>query len=202
MIFLRTLRLLLCCLLPAHMVLSAPEQISPTPETPSQSAETVLPQPFSIRDRFACVSFSPAKDGGSHDSWDRRARSTSAGKDREPPLPIRFLEEKDEDWSLAETPNFRIFHKHDKKLVEQVARVVERSRLSAYAKWVGGEEENWKPKCYLYLDNAGAGTSKLLHDARGYAKRGGLGFSTRRYVRVRAKDTGLLVSVLPHEITH
>jgi hypothetical protein len=124
------------------------------------------------------------------------------GRWTDPCVAIRFLEEKDEDWSLAETPNFRIFHKHDKKLVEQVARVVERSRVSAYAKWVGGEEEIWKPKCYLYLDNAEAGTSKLLHDARGYAKRGGLGFSTRRYVRVRAKDTGLLDSVLPHEITH
>jgi hypothetical protein len=157
---------------------------------------------LSVRDGFACFSFNSTMVDRSRDSFDRSNGRPSAGKDKASAIGIRFLDEKDDGWSLAETTNFRIFHKHDKKTVEQVAGVVERSRISAYAKWVGGEDEDWKPKCYLFLDNTEGGAAKLLHGARGYAKRGGLGFSTRRYVRVRAKDAGLLESVLPHEITH
>jgi hypothetical protein len=188
----RNSMLVAVCFFAAVFLVRTPEQVQTTHESPS----------FLVRDGFACFSLSPAKDGRFRDSLDRSEGRPSAGKDTGSAMEVRFLKEKDDGWSLAETANFRIFHKHDQKTVEQVARVVERSRVSAYAKWIGAEEEDWKPKCYLYLDNAESGGSKLLHGARGYAKRGGLGFSTRRYVRVRAKDAGLLESVLPHEITH
>jgi len=122
--------------------------------------------------------------------------------EKAPDVEVRFLDEKDEGWSIAETTNFRIFHKHGKDLIEKVARVAEMSRTNAYAKWLGAADEAWNPKCFIYVDNAEGGNTKSLHGVRGYAKRGGLGWSTRRYIRVRAKDAGLLDSVLPHEITH
>jgi hypothetical protein len=139
------------------------------------------------------------------DSLDLGQRRSRAGNEKDETLAkveVTYLKDKDEGWSLAETANFRIFHKHDQKLVDQVAQTLEKSRTLAYRKWVGEVDDAWRPKCYVYLDDAKGELSKTLHGVRGYTRKGGIGGSVRRYVRVRSRDDGLIDSVLPHEVTH
>jgi hypothetical protein len=136
------------------------------------------------------------------DLGERRSRAGQENEDKAPNVEVNYLKDKDEGWSLAETTNFRIFHKHDQKVVEQVAKTLEWSRVRAYRKWVGDVESDWRPKCYVYLDDAKGELSKNLHGVRGYTRKGGLGGTVRRYVRVRSRDDGLISSVIPHEVTH
>jgi hypothetical protein len=174
----------------ARVPLPAPAEVFPVPPGPNGSRIAFLRASAGSRDRA--------------DSLELGERRSRAGKDAETPpkVEVTYLKEKDEGWSLAETPNFRIFHKHEHKVVDQVAQTLEWSRTLAYRKWVGAVDDAWRPKCYVYLDDAKGELSKTLHGVRGYTRKGGIGGSVRRYVRVRSRDDGLIDSVLPHEVTH
>jgi hypothetical protein len=119
---------------------------------------------------------------------------------------IQHLERNRQGWYVAETANFRIFHKQDRELVDKVARTAEETRAAMTRKWFGKAGADWKPKCSIYL-----------HDtAREYSQITGISASSpghsrieteservvSRQIDVRCDHPGMLKSVLPHETTH
>jgi hypothetical protein len=203
MIF-RTPALLFACLLLPVLAVALPGSRTPDQDQVHRLASAHESLPHMDLGRRAFLRATPTSRDRA-DSLDLGARRAGPVKDTEgarPRVEVIYLKDKEEAWSLAETTNFRIYHKDDKKLVEQVARALEESRMRAYRKWVGEVEDNWRPKCYVYLDDAKGELSKSLHGVRGYTRKGGIGLSVRRYVRVRTRDDGLISSVLPHEVTH
>jgi hypothetical protein len=204
MIFFRVFALLSACVFPLILAVASPDS---TPPNENQVRRLTVSDDFlPPRDPKKCACLRATL--GSRDRADpvdlgeRRPHAGKETDETQPKVELSYLKEKDDGWSLAETANFRIYHKDNKKLVDQVAEALERSRTRAYRKWVGDVEDNWRPKCYVYLDDAKGELSKSLHGVRGYTRKGGIGLSVRRYVRVRSRDDGLIASVLPHEVTH
>jgi hypothetical protein len=109
-------------------------------------------------------------------------------------------------WYIAETANFRVFHRQSRELAEQAAQVAEQTRAAMARKWFGRVNGDWEPKCQLYLHG----------DAREYSNSTGVSASSPghsriesergrvigRRIHVRCDHPGMLTGVLPHETTH
>jgi hypothetical protein len=109
-------------------------------------------------------------------------------------------------WSVAQTPNFRVFHQASSELAAQVARTAERTRTLAYRQWFGDTPSPWQVRCDIYLYP----TAREYHMATGVPE-AVPGHSSFRYdgSRLIARridlhyDIPTMVSaVLPHETTH
>jgi hypothetical protein len=137
-----------------------------------------------------------------------RTRRKGGGAEREeaPAVSVRHLPRKTAGWSVAETANFRIFHKQSKSRVEKVARVAEATRRAMSRKWFGKVGPDWNPKCDLYLHADGKeyqhftgvaasspGHSRIESEA---------GRVVGRRIDLRCDNPNLLRAVLPHETTH
>lgn len=109
-------------------------------------------------------------------------------------------------WEMAETENFRIFHRQPSD-VDRIAKMAEQARLRAHDKWFSGEPlDPWQPKCDLtiypsaneYQSATGVGIqspghSKTLNDR---------GRVTVRQLFIRSDDPNMMDAVLPHEVAH
>jgi len=109
-------------------------------------------------------------------------------------------------WNVAETKNFRIFHNQPREMVEQAARVAERTRLAMQRRWFGRTGPTWNPKCDLFLHTSGADYSKVTGapaTSPGHSSfriEGGLVVGRR--IDLHCDDLNMLAAVLPHETTH
>lgn len=123
-----------------------------------------------------------------------------------PARSVRHLPGRSQSWSVAETKNFRIFHR-DPALAEEVGRLAEESRKANHEFWFPNEPlHDWSPVCELYLyptayeygqatgvGPQSPGHSKVVNDQ---------GRITSRAVCLRCDDPNMKHAVLPHEITH
>jgi hypothetical protein len=134
----------------------------------------------------------------------RRNGSGSGG----PALAVRHLGTNAQGWEVAETANFRIFHKNSCELAVKAAETIERTRMAMYQKWFGAVAAAWNPKCDLYLhltaqdyshasgqDPSSPGHSTIVRE------RGGSRIVSRR-MDMHCDSPTMLDAVLPHETTH
>jgi tetratricopeptide (TPR) repeat protein len=131
-----------------------------------------------------------------------RQRAADAG------VAVRHLGKGAQGWEVAETTNFRVFHKQQRDLAEKAARAAERTRTAMYRKWFGSAGEAWNPRCDVYLHAS----------AQDYSQATGQSAALQGHSRIESdRDTGrvvarridlhldhprLLDAVLPHETTH
>lgn len=110
-------------------------------------------------------------------------------------------------WQVSETAHFRILHQQRQDLVEQVARIAEKTRLEMHRKWFGQDPQAWTPRCELYL----------YATAQEYSKATGVPATSPGHSRIESESGGrvigrrmdlhcenptMLTCVLPHETTH
>src|SRR5947209_6076117 len=62
----------------------------------------------------------------------------------------------DDNWAVAETANFRIFHNQSREFAEKAARLLEEARAVASKKWFGQPAPAWDPPCDVYLYDTAA----------------------------------------------
>ncbi len=109
-------------------------------------------------------------------------------------------------WQIQESENFRIYHQNG-VLAAHMADEAERVRARQAGTWLGNASDRpWSPKCEIYLHADG----QSLAQATGQPEQSP-GFSTMasdgtkvvtRKMNLRADHPDLLVSILPHEVTH
>jgi hypothetical protein len=137
---------------------------------------------------------------------ERRSGKTAAGADAGPAVQVRHAEKPYQGWHVAETVNFRIFHNESRELVDQVAQAAERARAEVERKWFGGGVENWKPVCEIVLWANADDYSKQTKFPRNYPGHSKIeskaGRVLSRRIELHCDERNLVVSVLPHEVTH
>ncbi len=141
-----------------------------------------------------------------------RGRNTTTGSTPdsipEPNVHLQHYGKNPQGWMVTETSNFRIFHNHQRDLIERMALIAERTRLAMSRKWFGVDGADWSPKCELVLHNS----------ANDYARQTGVPASSPGHSRIETDPTtyrvvgrridlhtdsmGFLEAVLPHETTH
>ena len=137
---------------------------------------------------------------------DIQAYRNYASADTAPAPAVRHQGGNGGGWALAETTNFRIYHKMPRDKAEQTARVVERTRTDMLRKWFGETEADWNPKCDVivhasaeeYARVTGANTSLPGHSTT-HAEGGRM---LIRRIDVHSDNPNMLIAVLPHETTH
>jgi hypothetical protein len=124
----------------------------------------------------------------------------------EPRIAVTHGDERD-DWYVAETANFRLFHRHSRALAESVLRTAEQTRTAQMRKWFGRVGDNWRPKCSLYLYPNGhayaEATGAPVQPGGGHTDiqaEGGRVLSRR--IHIHGTRGFLLKGVVPHEVTH
>jgi tetratricopeptide (TPR) repeat protein len=121
---------------------------------------------------------------------------------------IRHLGTNAQGWEVAETANFRIFHKQSRVLVEKAAQVMEQTRAAMSQKWLGKSDESWNPKCDVFLHATAMDYCQVTRqspDSPGHAsieqEKGSSKILTRR-MDMHCDNPQMLETVLPHETTH
>jgi hypothetical protein len=114
--------------------------------------------------------------------------------------------EDDGDWSVAETTNFVIRHRHPRAFAEKVARVAERTREVQIRRWFSAANEVWKPRCAIYLYTDPEEYSQATGappQSPGLTRIEGEGDRIwGRRIDLHGRPEELLRAVLPHEVTH
>lgn len=110
------------------------------------------------------------------------------------------------DWSVAQTTNFRIYHRHGKDYAARAARVAEEALATAQRKWLGGAVLAWRDRCELYLyaspEQYEAATG-APPDSPGHTNVATDGERViSRSIHLHGTNGELLRCVLPHEVTH
>lgn len=111
-----------------------------------------------------------------------------------------------EGWTKVEGANFRVFHRGQAELAEQVAKLAEQHRTAAFTKWATVPKTSWQPVCEVYLYPSADDYAKSTGQAPtapGHSTikaKGGQVLARR--MDLRADEPNLLGSVLPHETTH
>jgi hypothetical protein len=171
-------------------------------ETPSSDGGTSV-SPASRTDRRDAGPTNPTNSGGTAVSavQDRRDAGPT-----EPNIGVRHRNEQD-GWQVAETVNFRLLHQHPRNLAEAVLRTAERARTAQLRKWFDDTDEDWEPKCRIFLYPSGEAYS----EATGAPYNPGGGHTDirtedrrvlSRCIHVHGTRTFLLKGVVPHEVTH
>jgi tetratricopeptide (TPR) repeat protein len=118
---------------------------------------------------------------------------------------VRHLTQRIAGWSVAESDNFRIFHKENRELAEKVAQIAERTRRDMGRKWFDRDDE-WKLRCDLYLHPTAADYSRTTGKPTNWTAHSTINLEGDRVVLrridLRSDDTELLTASLPHEATH
>jgi hypothetical protein len=138
---------------------------------------------------------------------DQKNRTTYSPVAAETAVNVRHLESSGpDDWSVAETANFRIFHLRSRELADQAARLAEQTRTDMLRRWFGGPCKDWVEPCDLYLYPTGEDYHRCT-GAPAYSS-GHSSFSwtgngvIHRRIDVHCDDPNLLTGVLPHETAH
>jgi hypothetical protein len=109
---------------------------------------------------------------------------------------------------VAQTAHFRVYHNQSPEYAEKVARVAEETCVQMSRKWLGAVEDQWQPRCDIYLHATAADYSQFTHESSaspGHSKIELDRLSGRvvlRQVHLRCDNPSLFDSVLPHETTH
>jgi len=121
-----------------------------------------------------------------------------------PPTPVQHSQRN--GWQVAETVNFRIFHKQNREFSEKVAGVAERTRVEVLRKWFGGNGVPWRGKCDVYLHataQAYGSATGVSATSPGHSRiETDSGNVVSRRMDLRCDIANLLNGVLPHETTH
>jgi tetratricopeptide (TPR) repeat protein len=151
------------------------------------------------------LALAPKLDGFGKDLLRKmEGRTGGAGEDAE--VEVKHTGAGGSGWSVAETPNFRVFHKQPRASAERAARIAEATRTAMTRKWFGEIPAAWSPRCDVYLH----ATATDYARATG-APAGSPGHSTMsldggrvlsRRIDLRCDEPHLFDSVLPHETTH
>jgi hypothetical protein len=132
------------------------------------------------------------------------AVETPASGPADSAVAVRHADRNAQGWLLAESPNFRIFHKQSAELAEQAAQSAERARAQVLQKWFGSGD-SWSLKCDLYIHPT---ADDYSHETGKYNSPGHStirienGRMVVRRIDVHADDPSMLPAVLPHETTH
>lgn len=110
-------------------------------------------------------------------------------------------------WQVWETDNFRVLHQNTVPLARQVASVAEKVRREQYRKWIGVDPARpWSKPCEIYLYPSAelfSSETGLSSDSPGFSLTNtSRGQVTSRRTNLRADDPKLLLTSLPHEMTH
>jgi len=158
------------------------------------------------RDVHQAMSMAPRMDNFGKDLLHKiQDRRNGAGADAAPAVDVRH-QKGDTGWSLAETTNFRIYHKMTRDMADQTARVAERTRIDMLRKWFGETEADWNPKCDIVVHASGeeysrtTGVNSSLPGHSTTHSDGGRVISRR--IDVHSDNPNMLVAILPHETTH
>jgi tetratricopeptide (TPR) repeat protein len=121
---------------------------------------------------------------------------------------VRHLPNKIEGWAVAESTNFRIFHKDVPEQADRVGRAAESARAAASRKWFGEVAPTWSPRCEVYLHvnrEEYSQATKQPPDCPGHstigAKEGSDHILSRR-IDLHMDDPNMVIGVVPHETTH
>ena len=109
-------------------------------------------------------------------------------------------------WQILESAHFRVSHLNP-KLAEQVIKVAEKVRRDQTRRWSGSlPPAPWQPKCEIYLYPSAQQYAQMTGqpaDSPGFSTMGmNEGQVISRRVSLRTDHDGLLLAVLPHEVTH
>jgi tetratricopeptide (TPR) repeat protein len=114
--------------------------------------------------------------------------------------------QQNQNYAMAETVNFRLFHNQSRETAEKALRVAEAARTTASKKWFGEPAPTWTPRCDVYLHATAQDYSLATKQPPALAGHSSVGHGTDRVVSrridVHFDDPNLLVGVLPHETTH
>jgi hypothetical protein len=122
------------------------------------------------------------------------------------PRPVTVTHRADEgEWSVAQTANFVIRHRHPRAFVEKAAQAAERTREAQLRRWFGAADD-WTPRCEIYLyadpEEYSAATGAPPHSP-GLTHIDGEGDRIwGRHIHLHGDGAELLRAVLPHEVTH
>jgi hypothetical protein len=123
-------------------------------------------------------------------------------------IAVQHQGQKPQGWSVAETTNFRIFHRQSKEAAEKAARLAEATRTGMQTKWFGKQGSNWAPKCEVFLYSKCedySGTTGQSPKSPGHSRfefEGGRVLSRRIHLNCEQSLKEALEAVLPHETTH
>jgi hypothetical protein len=134
----------------------------------------------------------------------RESMPSDAGR-AESSVTVRHSETAREGVYLAETANFRVFHRQSREFAERAAQIAERTRTLVQQKWLGSVEEPWSLKCDIVLHATAAdyGRETGKHGLPGHSTlRLENGRMVQRRIDVHCENPTLLEAVLPHETTH
>jgi hypothetical protein len=111
-----------------------------------------------------------------------------------------------QNYAVAETANFRIFHNQKPEFAERVARAAEAARATATRKWFGEETGAWNPRCDLYLHATAADYNQATGvppSSPGHSTMRSEGERVlERRIDLHCDDPNMSIGVLPHETTH
>lgn len=115
---------------------------------------------------------------------------------------VQHLGHNRDGWFVAETVNFRIFHKQTDDYAEKIIKAAERVRTETQYKWFGCITI-WSPRCEIVLYS----TKQEYVNATGIVSSGHASIWTDksgvmlRRVSLRG-DVDVIDTILPHETTH
>jgi hypothetical protein len=133
----------------------------------------------------------------------RRGGATAAGA-----VAVQHTSASVQGWLLAETKNFRVFHKQAPEVAEKVARAAEATRAATARKWFGDTGPDWAPKCDIFLHNTAAEYVQLSKVAPGTPGHSRIECDrtthqvVSRRIDLHCEGFNWLETVLPHETTH
>jgi hypothetical protein len=138
---------------------------------------------------------------------ERQSGSVTEGAGREEaPVAVRHTDRQADGWAVAETANFRVFHRQARDLAERVAQAAERTRTAMQRKWFGEVGEDWNPRCDLYLHATAHDYSEATGvpaNSPGHSEiRTEAGRVIGRRMYLHCDDPNMVTAVLPHETTH
>lgn len=123
------------------------------------------------------------------------------------PAPVSLRHWVSGEWHVAESDNFRFFHRNQVALATRLSSLCEESRQTVSNRWLGKTAPAaWSIKCDVYLYPSGAEYQQRTRypaDSWGYADLEiGQGRVWKRRLDLRSDNEAKLNSVSVHELTH
>ena len=125
----------------------------------------------------------------------------------EPDADVRYTPRQEgDDWAVAESAHFRIYHNQSREIAGKAARIAEAARAAAAKKWFGEQAPAWDEPCAIYLYATGPEYSFATGQPPQLPGRSTFDMQDGRVVGRRidlhCDDPNAFIGVLPHETTH